>query len=113
MLFLILGLDPDPHLLRLDNEIVEHEPFHPWEYCRDHSRNLLKQFVLVFFIFWSEVQEGVGDASGDEEYIEDPKDDAQTEENLASDQNEDPQENEEEEASIEQAWEHEQQFHNV
>lgn len=113
VLFLVLGLDPDPHLLCLDHKVVEHEPFDPWEQRWDHVRNLLEHFVLVFVIFWCEVQEGVGDTSGDEEDIEDPKDEAQTEENLAADQNKDPQENEEEEARIEQAWEHEQQLHNV
>ena len=101
VLFLVLGLDPDPHLLCLDNEVVEHEPFHTWEQRWDHIRNLLEQFVLVFIIFICEVQEGVGDASSDEENYENPKDDAQTEENLAADQNEDHKESEEEEARIE------------
>ena len=113
VLLLALGLHPYPHLLRLDHEVVEHEPFHPWEQGWDHVRNLLQQFVLVFVIFRCEVQDGVGDASGDEEDDENPKDDAQTEENFAADQNEDHQESKEEEAHIEQTWEHEQLLHNV
>ena len=46
ILILALGLDPDPHLLRLDHEIVQHEPFHAGEQGGNHVRDLSEQFLL-------------------------------------------------------------------